>query len=442
MHAHALLTALSQLSTTGTVAMTAVVVLGVGGLVGAITALRGISIRVWGTVAVLAAATSAAIELAVWAALRPLPPQLSVQSCFGIAVALFGVFAAAVLPLRPRGKARVAPAFVAAAALLAAGAGVVNEDLGTFPTLGAVIGHRAPPGALATDFAAVPGPQAEVQAGDPVARVWRRPLRSARDGMLTHVEIPGTVSGFSSRPALVYLPPAYLDSPRAMLPVLVLVAGNPGQPDDWLTLGALAGTVTSYAAEHDGLAPVVVVPDALGATDAVPLCLDSQLGNVDTYLARDVPDWITGHLQVESGPEHWAIGGFSYGGTCSVQLAVRHPDVYPTFVDISGQDEPSLGDHASTVAATFGGDESAFAAVNARDLLAVTSMPQLAGVFVAGSGDEEYRPQQQRMFAAARSAGMNVRYYELPGGHSPQVWGPALARELDWVAERTGLLAQ
>ncbi|MBP1158375.1 S-formylglutathione hydrolase FrmB [Rhodococcus sp. PvR044] len=442
MYANAVLSALSQVSMTGALAATAVVVLGVGGLVGASTALRGVSIRVRGTVAGLAVATSACIAVAVWSALRPLPPQLSVQSCLGIAVGLFGVFAAAVCLLRPRGRGRVALAFATATALLACGAGVVNEDLGTFPTLGAVIGHRAPPGALATDFAAVPGPQAAVQTGDPVASVWRRPLRSTRDGMLTHVEIPGAVSGFASRPALLYLPPAYLDSPRAMLPVLVLVAGNPGKPDDWLTLGALAETVTAFAAEHDGLAPVVVVPDALGATDALPLCLDSQLGNVDTYLARDVPDWIAGHLQVDNDPEHRAIGGFSYGGTCSVQLAVRHPDVYPTFVDISGQDEPSLGDHASTVAATFGGDESAFAAVNARDLLAVTSMPQLAGVFVSGSGDEEYRPQQQRMFAAARSAGMNVRYYELPGGHSPQVWGPALARELDWVAERTGLLAQ
>ncbi|MGW6377368.1 alpha/beta hydrolase [Rhodococcus sp. NPDC055112] len=441
MCAHAVLSALSQLSMTGAVAVTAVLVLGVGGLAGAGTALRGVPIRVRGTVAGLAVATSACIAVAVWLALRPLPPQLSVQSFLGIAVGLFGMFAAAGCLLRRRGRGRVALALATAAALLACGAGVVNEDLGTFPTLGAVIGHRAPPGTMATDFAAVPGPQAEVQSGDPVADVWRRPLRSARDGVLTHVEIPGAVSGFAPRPALLYLPPAYLDSPRAMLPVLVLVAGNPGQPDDWLTLGGLAETVTSYAAEHDGLAPVVVVPDALGATDAVPLCLDSQLGNVDTYLARDVPDWITGHLQVENDPEHWAIGGFSYGGTCSVQLAVRHPDVYPTFVDISGQDEPSLGDHASTVAATFGGDESAFAAVNARDLLAVTTMPQLAGVFVAGSGDEEYRPQQQRMFEAARAAGMDARYYELPGGHSPQVWGPALARELDWVAERTGLHA-
>ncbi|WP_027499500.1 alpha/beta hydrolase [Rhodococcus sp. UNC363MFTsu5.1] len=440
MSAHAVLSALSQLSTTGAVAVTAVVVLGVGGLVGACTALRGFSIRVWGAVAGIAAATSAGIAAAVWSALRPLPPQLSVQGCLGIAVGVFGVAAAAVCLLRSRGQGRVMLAFATAAALLASGAAVVNEDLGTFPTLGAVIGHRAPPGMVETDFAAVPGPQREVQAGDPVAGVWRPPLRAARDGVLTHVEIPGAVSGFAARPALLYLPPAYLDSPRAVLPVLVLVAGNPGKPDDWLALGALAETVTSFAAEHDGLAPVVVVPDALGATDALPLCLDSQLGNVDTYLARDVPDWIAGHLQVDSDPEHWAIGGFSYGGTCSVQLAVRHPDVYPTFVDISGQDEPSLGDHASTVAATFGGDESAFAAVNARDVLAASTLPQLAGVFVAGTDDEEYRPQQQRMFAAARAAGMNVRYYELPGGHSPQVWGPALARELDWVAERTGLL--
>lgn len=272
-----------------------------------------------------------------------------------------------------------------------------------------------------TDFADVPGPQSRVQAGTPVEGVWRRPLRSVRAGIVTHAQIPGLRSGFAARPALVNRPPACLDTPRPLLPVVVLVAGNPGWPDDWLGIG-LAGTVSAFAAAHDGLAPVVVVPDALGADDALPLCLDSRLGNVETYLAEDVPDWVAGHLQVNTAATAWAIGGYSYGGTCAVQLAVNRPDAYPTFLDISGQDEPSVGDHDGTVAATFDGDEAAFAAVSARAELDAGARPDVSGVFVAGDDDVVYRPQQRRMYVAAAAAGLDVRYYELPGAHSGQVW--------------------
>ncbi|MFC4602881.1 alpha/beta hydrolase [Rhodococcus kronopolitis] len=438
--AHHLLSTASHLSVTGRWALLAMLAVGALGVLGLLAALGRMRPRALAVVAAAAVVGTAGIAATVWAAYRPLPLQLSARDCAAVAAAVLGILAAvAVLARAPRSR-RAAVAVLAAAAVCLSAVGVVNRDLGRYPTLGAAAGHRPQQTAHDVDFASVPGPQLRVQSGRPTSRFWQPPLRRTADGVLTHVVIPGPASGFVARPALVYLPPAYLDSPRALLPVLVLVAGNPGSPDDWLGNG-LADSLTAFAAAHDGLAPVVVVPDALGAQDAEPLCLDSRLGNVDTYLAADVPAWIAQNLQVDTDPRSRAIGGYSYGGTCSVQLSVNHPDVYPTFLDISGQDEPSLGDHPGTVAATFGGNEEAFAAVNARDVLARRGSPDVAGVFVAGAEDEEYRPQQQRMFAAARAAGLDARYYELPGGHSGQVWAPALAGELDWLARRTGLLA-
>ncbi|MFZ2174821.1 MAG: alpha/beta hydrolase-fold protein, partial [Rhodococcus sp. (in: high G+C Gram-positive bacteria)] len=269
--------------------------------------------------------------------------------------------------------------------------------------------------------------------------VWKRPVRTPAAGVVTEVEIPGVRSGFAARPAVLYLPPAYLTSPRAVLPVMVMIAGQPGGPEDWFTGGRLGSTVDEYAARHHGLAPVVVVVDALGSADANPLCKDSALGNDATYLAHDVPEWIENTLQVSRDPAQWAVGGFSYGGTCSIQLAVNYPEIYPNFLDFLGQDEPSLGDHAATVAATFAGDEGAFEAVNPADVLKMHQFPGLTGVFVAGAEDDEYRPQQQRMFAAARAAGLDVRYYELPGGHEGATWGAALEQEMDWAGRQLGL---
>lgn len=260
-------------------------------------------------------------------------------------------------------------------------------------------------------------------------------------GALTEVNIPAPKSGFTARPAWVYLPPAYLTARRPLLPVLMMVSGEPGSPRDWLDGGLLAQQMDQWAAAHSGLAPVVVMPDSLGGLTDNPLCMDSRLGRVDTYLTRDVPAWIFSSLQVDTNTAHWAVGGLSAGGTCALQLAVAHPALFPTFVDESGQREPTLGGHARTVAATFGGDEAAFDAVDPLHELARNRYPDSAGVVVVGKQDAEYRPQAREVAAAARAAGMSIKYAELPGTHNWPFWRGAFWRELPWLAARMGLVA-
>jgi len=194
-----------------------------------------------------------------------------------------------------------------------------------------------------------------------------------------------------------------------------------------------------FAARHDGLAPVVVMPDDLGSTFANPLCLNSRLGQVQTYLTVDVPDWITGHLQVRPPGQGWAIGGFSEGGTCAIQLATQAPRLYRFFVDISGQAGPTLGSRQRTISRAFRGDAAAFARVDPLLVLAHTRFPRSAGVFVAGASDRVYTPQQRTMYLAARRAGMNVMLMYLPGGHDWRVWGGGLEHNVAWLASVLGI---
>ncbi|GAA4553120.1 alpha/beta hydrolase [Pseudonocardia xishanensis] len=326
---------------------------------------------------------------------------------------------------------------VLAVVLVLVTAGIkINAVYAYRPTLAGVFGL---PAANAIDFAAVPaalpvaapGPDGSVEAG------WVAPADLPGTGRVATVPIPGTVSGFAARPAEVYLPPAYLVSPRPLLPVLVLVGGQPGDPADWLVAGELAKIMDAFARAHAGLAPIVVVPDATGSAFADPLCLDSRLGNVQTYLAEDVPAWVATHLQAD--PNRRAIGGFSYGGTCSLQLAANRPDVYPTFLDMSGQVEPSLGTREQTVAAAFGDRPdplAAFRAVNPLEHLP----PGIAGRVVVGREDEIYGPQARRVVDAARAAGLDVTLSLVAGTHSWTVAKDGLVAELPWIARRTGLL--
>lgn len=399
------------------------------GAIGGIVLLAGRDRRWWTRTVPISAGLGVlgAVVTAGALALVPLfPDALPPRVLIWIGV---GVAAVAAAIGRIAGRRRVVVAVVAAALVLSVCGVKVNAFYGYRTTLAGVLGL---PAANEVAFDSLVRSEAIV----PVTG-WQPPPDMPRSGRIARVDVPGVASGFAARPAWVYLPPAYLASSRPLLPVLVLVPGQPGGPEDWLLAGRLATVLDHYAAGHAGIAPIVVVPDATGASLANPLCLDSRLGRAETYLTVDVPAWLDSHLQV--APDR-AVGGFSFGGTCALQLAVRRPDVYPTFLDVSGQAEPTLGDHARTVAATFGGDEAAFRAVTPLAGLAAHRFPGSAGILTVGADDPVYRPQAEQVVAAARAAGMDVTLSVRPGGHTWALAGDGLAEFLPLMARRTGLL--
>jgi S-formylglutathione hydrolase FrmB len=407
------------------------------GAVGGVVLLVGRTRRWWlraVPVAVVAGAVAVGVVLLVMAVFRPFPDPLPPRVLAWIAVVV-AAFVLAAHKLR-RGGWRAGIALVAALLLLATGAIKVNAVYGYRPTLGAALGL---PFSDQVDLADIPAaPLLATSPGRPLEATWAPPQNLPHRGAISEVAVPGTVSGFAARPAWVYLPPAYLTSPRPLLPVLILIPGQPGGPEDWLLAGRLAEVMDSFAAAHQGLAPVVVVPDATGSDLANTMCLDSRLGAAETYLARDVPDWATATLQVDT--QRMAIGGFSFGGTCALQLALRHPDTFPTFLDVSGQAEPTLGDRPSTVEAAFGGDDGAFDEVAPLSELRGRTYPDLHGTLVVGQKDDTYRPQAEQVTAAARSAGAAIALVELPAGHSWSLASEALGVALPWIAGRLGIL--
>jgi hypothetical protein len=143
---------------------------------------------------------------------------------------------------------------------------------------------------------------------DPAYSHWAPPTGLPANGQLKSAPIPGGASKFASRDAVVYLPPAYLLPDRPKLPVLVLISGQPGSPEDWIVGGRVDVTMDRFAAQHGGLAPVVVVPDPNGQLAGNTLCMDSKIAAADTFMSVDVPAWIAANLDVDSDRHHWAVG--------------------------------------------------------------------------------------------------------------------------------------
>lgn len=313
----------------------------------------------------------------------------------------------------------------------------VNASFGTYPTLASALGEPLPG---QVDSASVVGrdvPAANLPADAPLLDSWSPATTPDAAGQVTVAAIPGTISGFAARPAWIYLPPAYRADPRPLLPVLILLSGQPGEPRNWFDGSRVPEIMNAYAATHAGLAPVVVVPDWIGTATANPLCVDSKTGGNDyTYLTTDVPNWIRTELEVDPRPSRWAVGGLSAGATCAGQLAVNDPARFPTLLFFSGQTEPTLSDRADTVATLFGGDEAAFVRINPLDVLQRTRFPDTSAVFAAGAQDATYGPQTRTVYRAALAAGMTATYLDLPGGHNSPFWASALAASTDWLGHR------
>ena len=117
-----------------------------------------------------------------------------------------------------------------------------------------------------------------------------------------------------ARDAQVYLPPAYFAHPRPKLPVVVLVSGVPGSPEQWFAEGRAGQTLDAFAEGHRGLAPITVAVDANGATFKDTLCVDSPAtgDKVMTCPAEDVP--------AETGATYFRGDGKTYDAIDSLKI--------------------------------------------------------------------------------------------------------------------------
>ena len=316
----------------------------------------------------------------------------------------------------------------------------VNTFFGYYPNLRDALGLPFTNEISATQAMRPGGGDPATGSGPSLPAKWKSPNDLPKTGRVVEVSIPGTVSKFEARAAWLYLPPAYLTPQRALLPVLELIGGQPGTSRDWLNSNDLSGVMDRFASHHDGLAPVVVMPDALGSFWANPLCINSQLGQSDTYLAVDVPNWVRTHLTVDQNTATWAVGGGSFGGTCAWQLAVAHPHLFPTFMDFSGVYEQLRGTLQQTIDAAFNGDIRKFSVVNPAQILVHHERPDTWAVIGAGRTDSYYIDEVERTAASCRRAGMHVHFLTVPGGHDGQTFETLLADSMKWLAQRDGIL--
>src|ERR1700761_7634546 len=180
----------------------------------------------------------------------------------------------------------------------------------------------------------------------------------------------------------------------------MMIGGQFNTPADWTRAGNAIGTIDSFAAAHDGKAPVLVFVDSGGAFNNDTECVNGTRGNAADHLTKDVVPFMISNYRVSANRANWGVVGWSMGGTCAVDLTVMHPDMFSAFEDIAGDLTPNSGNKTQTIQRLFGGNAAAYAAFDPMTVITRHGPYQQVSGWFAINGTPSSRPHPMVVNAA------------------------------------------
>jgi len=286
-------------------------------------------------------------------------------------------------------------------------------------------------------------------------------------GKVLVVNTPDSVSGFKHRSEYVYLPPAWFAGPTPpRLPAVMMIGGEFGNPSNWIRTGNAVGAIDDFARAHGGAAPVFVFADSSGSFNNDTECVNGPRGNAADHLTKEVRPYLISKFGTSDTAADWAVVGWSAGGTCAIDLAVMHPELFASFVDIGGDRGPNSGTKQQTIDRLYAGDAAMWDVFDTRTVMAkhgpysgvaglfndsqeppddkTKNLPdrqeeRLAPVGFGGHGDEDQFREKGALpdlCAAALAVQISCTLRVYVGYHTWQFGARAFADSLPWLADR------
>jgi enterochelin esterase-like enzyme len=323
----------------------------------------------------------------------------------------------------------------------------VNKYYGYYQTWGAALadltnqgaatGNTAPPPALADGTANSGAELSTLTRSDTYLKL------AQQQGYTLHLMVTGPRTRIT-RSVYVYLPPEYFQPGyRAYrFPVIELIHGQPGEPQDWVNVVGVTATLDRLVSDGRAKPAVLVMPDANGAARISLQCLNQVGGPQDlTYLAQELPQAIAHRFRVEPPGPAWAVAGYSEGGFCAANMALRFPGRYGFAGVMSGYFKPSDNqlEFPLRQVSPFGGKRKLAAANTPLDeirrLRLGTPIPQFW--LGAGTGNKEDVASAEVFWQK-----LGLRQADVPliltkgGGHDMTTWRAEVPAMLAWMTPR------
>jgi enterochelin esterase-like enzyme len=374
--------------------------------------------------------------------LEPQSPAL-----FVLLIAIFGVLMWRTLVTR-RAAFRVLTAGLAFVPAMVFGVLAVNKYYDYYQTWGAMTADLTQQGAGAAS--GVPDVKLAADSWSGTLDGSRSHLKAAqRQGYLMRLTVTGQRSHLT-RAVYVYLPPQYFQPAyRAYrFPAIELIHGHPGGPQDWITVVGVTHTFDRLLAGKLAQPAVLVMPDANGGDRISLQCLNQVGGPQDlTYLAVDLPGQIARLLRVSRPGRAWGVAGYSEGGFCAANMALRYPHRYGFAGVLSGYFAPLDNQSAGPglPVSPFGGDDRLREENTPIDELlnlpAATVIPRFW--LGAGAADSQDVAGAESFWQELRPRQPDAPLTLTPGsGHTMTTWRAQVPSMLSWMTPRLGRAAR
>jgi enterochelin esterase-like enzyme len=334
---------------------------------------------------------------------------------------------------------RLIAAFLAFIPAMAFGIATVNKYYDYYETWGSAVADLtakgvpadtvyAGDGGIGTGFSALMGHHIDTSI-------------ASRYGLTLRLSVHGSASDIT-RAVYVFLPPQYFESGYYQtyhFPVIELLHGFPGEPQDWITVLGVNTMMDQLVDEHEAKPAVLVMPDANGARGVSLQCLNQAGGpQDDTFLSRDLPGYIAARLRVQQPGTGWGIAGYSEGGYCAANLGLQHGRVYSYAGVLSGYFRPYDNQLTSPVreVSPFGGNRRAAELNTPLDVLRSLPVGRPVPQFWLGAGtmdaQDVHSAETFAQLLQLRQPGVTVKLVP-DTGHTMLTWRALLPGMLQWM---------
>jgi len=244
------------------------------------------------------------------------------------------------------------------------------------------------------------------------------------------------------RTVYIYLPPQYFQKAYAnyRFPAIELFPGYPGEPQDWINVMGITSTLNTLVRDNLARPAVLVMPDTEGQLRRDLECLNLPNGGIQdaTYLAEDVPDYVFRTVRVQPPGAGWGLAGYSEGGFCAANLAIRYRKLFGFAGVMSGYFSPLpvLVGRPARYESPFLHDHALQEANTPMDALPlVPSWAFLPKFWIgAGSGDREDVLQADAFQQLLLQRQPKVKVVLAPGGgHTMFTWRDLVTPMLEWM---------
>ena len=373
-----------------------------------------------------------------------LEPQST--ALFALLIVMFGALVWHIMAGR-RVAVRVLAACLAFVTAMVFGVLAVNRYYDYYQTWGAMVADLTHQGVGATPWV-------------PDVKLLSRDGSGTLDGSHSHLELAQRqgyllrlmVTGQSSRitrAAYVYLPPQYFQPAYQAyrFPVIELIHGQPGEPQDWITVAGVTHAFGRLLEDELARPAVLLMPDANGARGISLQCLNQAGGAQDlTYLAVDLQTQIPRILRVVRPGSGWGVAGYSEGGFCAANMALRYPHRYGFAGVLSGYFTPEDNQLAGgRLVSPFGGNRRLRA--QNTPLEEVQNQPATAAIprfwLGAGAADRQDVVDTEVFWQELRQRQDNAPLTLTPGsGHTMTTWRAQIPPMLTWMTQGLARAAQ